>query len=85
MANTAGRLRRVGFGNEIIDLDIIAECLEAMGKSSSECIVDFCSCSKAQNSATGSMSANLGLMSMMTSQIAPFMQRTSFTSLWGSR
>ena len=32
VANTAGRLRRIRFRNEIIDFDIIAECLETMGK-----------------------------------------------------
>ena len=33
MANTAGRSGFEGFGNEVIDLDIITERLKAMGKS----------------------------------------------------
>ena len=33
MANTAGRSGFEGGGNEVIDLDVITECLEAMGKS----------------------------------------------------
>ena len=32
MPNTAGRLRFVGFGNEVIDFDIITERLEAVGE-----------------------------------------------------